>query len=111
MTTTTTTTIPPHARVARRGRQRRGMALMYTGLMIVALLGIVSLAVDLGRVQLAKAELHAAADAAARYAGPGISDGTTLTRAQAAAADNKANGAAVVLTSEDVSVGRWNSAT
>jgi hypothetical protein len=73
--------------------------------------GIASLAVDLGRVQLVKAELHAAADAAARYAAPGLVDGTTLTRAQAAAADNKAGGTPVVLIADDVAVGRWNTAT
>ena len=59
-----------------------GMALVYGIVMVTVLLAFASLAVDLGRVQLAKTELRQAADAAARYAVTGIDDGTIIERAR-----------------------------
>src|SRR5688572_19678299 len=61
------------ARLARR----RGSALMYLTVTLVALVAFVSLAVDLGRVQLVRGELQLAADAAARHAAAGLSAGVT----------------------------------
>jgi hypothetical protein len=71
----------------------------------------ISFAVDLGRVQLAKTELQRAADAAARFGATGLATGTTTARdnAVAAAADNAADGHAVVLRESDVSFGKWDS--
>ena len=68
----------------------------------------VSLAVDLGRVQVAKFELRRCADSAARYALQGVSDGTYFAKAQAAATDNPVDGTTYYLGSSDVVVGKWS---
>lgn len=78
---------------------------------MVALLGVLSLAVDLGRVQCAKTELQNAADAAARYAATGLSNGTTLAKAQSVASENKVDGSALSIQAGDVQTGTWNSTT
>jgi Flp pilus assembly protein TadG len=90
---------------------RRGVAAIWTVLIMVALCGIISLAVDLGRVQLAKTELQAAADAACRAAAVGL--GTSVSRARddaiAVAAANSCDGDPVVLDREaDIELGTWD---
>jgi Flp pilus assembly protein TadG len=96
-------------------RHRRGVAFVYTTIAFVALVGLVSLAVDLGRAQCAKTELQRAADAAARYGAVGIADGTYVTKATTAAAENLVDGTALVLnntfsnTPKDIETGNWNS--
>lgn len=75
--------------------------------MLTALMAFVSLAVDYGRAQLAKAELQAAADSIARYALGGVANGTATSRALAAAADCRVDGVALNLQNSDVEVGRW----
>lgn len=90
---------------------RAGNALLVSVLLIPALAGIVSLAVDFGRVQLVKSQLQTAADAAARHAAGGIDAGAATDRAISAAADNLVDGAALVLLSEDVETGLWNTQT
>ena len=83
--------------------------------MLAALCGIVSLAVDFGRVQVAKAELRQAADAAARFGAAGLANGGNATRARsnaiAAAADNKVDGQSLSLAATDVEVGTWANGT
>lgn len=76
---------------------------------MTALIGFVSLGVDLGRVQLAKTELRRAADAAARYALQGISDGTAVAKGVASGAENKVDESAVALLNADVETGTWAS--
>src|SRR5687767_6087894 len=46
--------------------RRRGNAMVYTIVVLPAIFAVLSLGVDLGRVQLTKAELQRAADATAR---------------------------------------------
>lgn len=87
--------------------RRPGMAMVYGMLVLTVLLAMASLAVDLGRVQLAKTELRQAADAAARYAVSGISDGTATSKAISAASENNADGTSVTVTAADVQVGHW----
>jgi Flp pilus assembly protein TadG len=90
------------------------MALIYTVVLVVVLMAFVSLGVDLGRVQLAKTELQGAADAAARYGAAGIDDGTAISKALVAAADNLVDGSPLVLNNNiannprDVEVGNWD---
>jgi len=72
------------------------------------------LAVDLGRVYVARAELQLAADAAARYGAAGMATGVTaaINNAVDAADDNKADGAPVVLDrAADVELGTWDQTT
>lgn len=87
------------------------MSLVYTSMGLMALTGFCSFAVDWGRVQLAKAELQHAADAAARQAVVGMQHGEEAARdyAARAAADNTADGRAVVLDrNEDIEFGDWD---
>ena len=72
--------------------RRLGMAVVYIGFGLTALTGVCTFAVDLGRVHLAKSELQAAADAAARHACSAIGSGVTVTQDRAifAAAQNTA---------------------
>jgi hypothetical protein len=100
-----------------RSRERsRGAALIYITVSMVAMMGFCSLAVDLGRVQAAKTELHTGADAAARYGALGLSNiiyGTSAAsnNAIAVAAQNLVDGSPLVLTSSDVQTGIWSTAT
>jgi Flp pilus assembly protein TadG len=87
------------------------MMLLYIGIALPTLSLLVSLAVDFGRVQVAKEELHRAADAAALDAAQGVSDGTWLSKAQTAAADNPVDGQTYTLAAGDVTLGNWTSPT
>jgi Flp pilus assembly protein TadG len=55
-----------HIQRVRRARQRRGIVLAYLSVACVVLIGLMGLAVDLGRAETAKTELQRAADSAAR---------------------------------------------
>jgi Flp pilus assembly protein TadG len=93
---------------------RRGIAAVYSILMLVVLCGLVSMGVDLGRVQLAKTELRGAADAAARAAAAGLISSVTQSRTDAisVAAANRCDGLPVVLDSTaDIEYGTWTDAT
>ena len=85
------------------------MGLIYMVLILVALMGIASLAVDIGRVQVAKTQLRGAADAAARYGAAAMPNGISAVQAAAidAANDNKADGTTVTIVSSDVEFGLW----
>src|SRR5438046_823117 len=86
-----------HGKRVRSARRRNAMVLIYGIVIMVAMFALISLAVDMGRVQVAKTELQRAADAGARYAALGINDGTAITKGIAAAGDNTADGSAVIL--------------
>jgi len=91
--------------------RRTGFAAIYTVIMLIALCGIVSLGVDLGRVQLAKSELQTAADAAVRAAATALATSASQARTNAAdvAAANLCDGSPVVLdTSADIEFGDWD---
>jgi Flp pilus assembly protein TadG len=95
-----------------RGRPaaRRGFTFIYTIVSAVALLGVASLAVDFGRVQLAKAELCTAVDSAARAAAANMSLGATSARSAAVqvAAQNRVDGSTLSLGASDVVFGIWD---
>jgi Flp pilus assembly protein TadG len=88
-------------------QRARGYALIWFTIMLAALMGMASLAVDYGRVQLVKTQLRRTADAAARYAATGLTDGTAVAKAQDSANDNSVNGALYNLDSSDVQTGNW----
>ena len=77
--------------------RHRGSSLIYALIAMAAMIAVLSLGVDLGRVQLAKTELRGAADAAARYAATGLSDGTATSRAISSAAENGVDGTKLVI--------------
>lgn len=103
-----------HASTSMRTR-RRGMTFIYTTIAFVTLVGLVSLAVDLGRAQCAKTELQRAADAAARYGATGIMDNTAISKATTSADENMVDGTPLVLsnsyadTPKDIELGNWDS--
>ncbi|WP_428940112.1 TadG family pilus assembly protein [Fontivita pretiosa] len=88
----------------------RGVSTIYAVIALVVFCAFCSLGVDLGRVQLARSELQAAADAAARHAATGLADGTALAKARAAASDNKVDGQTVAIQPGDVLLGNWDAA-
>jgi Flp pilus assembly protein TadG len=92
-------------------RGRRGITLVYIAIAMGAMLAMISLGVDFGRVQVAKTQLQRAADAAALYGATGASDGTYATKAIDAANDNNVDGTPLVLLNSDVQAITWNSGT
>jgi Flp pilus assembly protein TadG len=98
-------------RQKRRGNSRAGFVIIYLLVMFTTVCGLVSLAVDFGRVSLDKSELQLAADAAARHGAMGMPTGTQTTDAISAAAANTIEGQPVVLISSDVVMGVWNATT
>jgi Flp pilus assembly protein TadG len=91
----------------------RGQGLIYVIIALPIMCGFCSLAVDFGQVEVTKTELERAASAAARYGAIGLSISTSAASSYAisSAADNNANGTAVILQSSDVVTGTWNSST
>lgn len=88
--------------------------MVYTTIGMVAFAAIVSLGVDVAHVRLVKIQLQNAADASARYAAAGMPTSLAQARnnAVAAAADNTADGATIVVDSnQDVDFGTWDSGT
>src|SRR2546430_12943415 len=97
-------------RPIRQKRHRKGIALIYMIMAMFVICAFISFAVDWGRVQLARTELQRTADSAARFGVTGISDGTYLSMAIAAAYDNTFDGSTVVITSSNVTQGNWDEA-
>lgn len=99
---------------ASRTRRRRGVTLIYVTFGMLVFVGFVSLAIDVAHVWLVHEELQQSADAAVRYGLTGLTTGVSTAQANAvaAAADNTADGAAVVLNpSADVDFGTWSTST
>lgn len=95
---------------------RRGLALIYIMVLMVAMIAFTSFAVDWGHVQVTKTELRRATDAAARYGAAGLKNilnGTSAASANAiaAGADNTADGSTVVISPSDVQLMIWNNRT
>jgi Flp pilus assembly protein TadG len=72
---------------------------------------MLSLSMDLGRVQFAKRQLEDAVDAAARYAAAGLSDNTAPAKAIASAAENSFDGQPLILSNGEITVGNYNDST
>lgn len=87
--------------------------MLYLIIVMSAIFAMASLALDYGRVQLAKTELQTATDAAARWAVQWIPAGknVAITKLNQAAADNKVNGVSPTFVAENVDVGSWNETT
>jgi Flp pilus assembly protein TadG len=90
--------------------RRNGMVLIYAMILMVVLLAIGSVAVDWGRVQLAKTQLVGGADAAARAGAAGLSrsPADAIDAARWTAQHNVVDGTALDLQSADVQVGIWD---
>ena len=103
----------PVTRSRGEAESRRGFTLVLYAIMIPALIAIASLAVDLGRVELAKTEMRGAVDSAARAACAYIPSDLTNARAAAiaAAVRNTVDGVALELRTQDIVFGRWDTST
>lgn len=106
-----TNTRPNHDRRPIAPR-RRGSSLAYATLGTACMCAIISLGVDFGRVQLAKTQLQASTDAAARYAAAGLRnalDGTNAAPAMARVSlgDNTVDGRPIDLRDATVELGTW----
>lgn len=99
--------------VANIKSRRKGTSIAYVCVIMSALLGISTLAVDFGRVQLAKTQMHLAVDAASRAAVIGLvtSSSQARTDGKAVALQNLVDGTGLTLTNADILVGNWNVAT
>jgi Flp pilus assembly protein TadG len=88
----------------------RGFTLMYCLIAMTTLFGLVSLGVDLGRVQLAKSEAQAVADAAARAGAVALGNGTGAARSAAItlAGQSTVDASAVSLSTSDIDIGRFS---
>lgn len=96
------------------GTTSRGSTLVYAMIAIVPLIGIMSLGVDYGRVQMAKTELQRCADAAARAGASGLGISTTEARNRAAeyCSLNPVDGVTITLNpNTDIVFGSFNSDT
>src|SRR5687767_12411443 len=95
-----------------RLNRRRGLGLIYTMATLIALTAFVSLGVDYGRVQIARSEASAAADAAAAAGAKALLSGLPAARARAIeiAAMNTVDGTSVKLEGTDVELGTWDKA-
>src|SRR5580698_1997669 len=102
-----------NATTKKMSNRRRGMAIVFVIMVMAAMLGFCSLAVDLAHVQTTKTELRRAADAAARAAVANLANGTTAAQnaAIAMAANNLADSAAVVVPTTDIQFLNWTSKT
>lgn len=92
-------------------RARRGVILPFAAALMVAILGFVAFAVDIGYIKLSHAELQAAADAAAMAGVLAVPDGpeAVVTLAQMGAEENHAAGSLITtIPAEDIELGRWN---
>jgi Flp pilus assembly protein TadG len=97
--------------------RRRGVALVYVIATMTVMLAFCSLAVDFGRVQVAKTELRRAADAAARAGAAYLNANDPNetydvdTAAENIAAKNKVDGTPLTLGSGNILIGSWNTST
>jgi Flp pilus assembly protein TadG len=88
-----------------------GAAVIYVAFAAIVLFGLASVAVDFGRVQAAKMELHDAVDAAARAGASSLSSGpsSAVSAAVSTASENRADGISVSISStSDVDLGTWD---
>ena len=97
-----------------RKNGKSGVSIVYMVVVMSTMIMVASLAVDLGRVQLAKTELQRAADAAARAGASALPNGfaSAQSAAMSIAAQNLADGSPVILDANyDFQVGHWDENT
>jgi Flp pilus assembly protein TadG len=105
----------PHRSWSRRCGTRRGGLLPLYPFLLITLTGLCTLAVDFGHLQVAKMELHSAADAAAIAAAEQLENGTAAAQEAAAvtaaiqiAGANLSDGQPIPVFSSDVTFGNWD---
>jgi hypothetical protein len=100
----------PRKSSARESKTRQGAIVVLAAVMIIVFLASVVFSVDVSYMQLTKAKLRAATDAAARAAGEGLSRAQDVNYARQAAKDiaaaNKVAGRPLVLDDSDIVFGK-----
>lgn len=93
--------------------RRRATVMLYTIVSAALMFGMLMLAVDWGRVQVARTELMNATTAAARAALVDMASGKTVATNSAIyyGGLNRVDGTSLTITSSDVTVGTWNPTT
>lgn len=94
-------------------RERSGVIIVLTAILLIFLLGMIAFAVDLGFIANTRTELQSAADAAA-YAGAGAlvnGSSAAVSEAQNFYTLNKAGGEALTANTATYEVGVWNDTT
>lgn len=97
-------------------RHRKGSCMLYAAVSFATLCALTSLAVDYGRVEVARAQLQAAADAAARYAVSGVKHeigGVSAAQGMARAnlRENRVDSRALLDSQATIEVGRWRTSS
>ena len=94
---------------------RRGTVLILVALLLVVLMAFLAFSIDLGYVELARAQLQTAADAGALAGARGLTNccaSTALSEAERVAQLNSVYGTAVTINpSTDISLGTWDDTT
>ena len=90
--------------------------MVYLAIALPLMIAFAALAVDVGRLQLAKSELQAVADAAARYGasatlGTSSPSSAALANVQAVVNQSKVDGGTLTVNSADVQVGTYAAST
>lgn len=100
-------------RLSRRPLNRRGVSVIYTIVIMILLVSVCSLAVDLGRVQLAKVELQRIVDAAARAGASKVTNSKRSARnaAKQIASENPVDGRTITLVNANITFGTYDENT
>ncbi len=97
--------------------RRKGTTMVLAAVSMCSVAGFLSLAVDWGRVQVAKCQLQSSADAAARYAVAGMQNNiggvsSAGDNAAAVVAQNRVENRSITFDKNaDVEIGYWNAST
>ena len=98
----------------RRLRNRRGATMILVGVALIALVGVMALALDMGRMYLFRAQVHVASDAAALAGAERLLRQAYVGAADTAVAYGRVNhveDAVPTITAADVIPGRWDFAS
>lgn len=91
-------------------RSRKGATLVFVALSLVALLGVASLAIDIGHLFYVRTRLQATADASALAAAQEIPNEASARTIAKQYAQSNEGGDTSVLADDDVELGNWDSA-
>lgn len=106
------TLIKPSRR--RRAPARRGISMLYVCIVMVVVFAFATLAMDYGRVQLARTQLQTATDSTAKWGVRWVSASNASTlraRCNEVAGQNQVNNEKLVLSNSNIVVGYWNGQT
>lgn len=109
-TGTRVTSIRQSRRRAGNRSNRRGSVAVLAAIVLIVTIVFLAYAIDFGYIVVTESELQNAADAGATSGAKALSDGraAVITAAKAWATKNTAAGKTILVTDEDVEIGRWD---